>query len=147
MGNNNIENKPHTNRTKRYKVFHIVGHVMVGVIFAVVFALAFAILVKFIWNSVMPQLFNFKTITFWQAFGIIILAKLLFGGFGSRSHDQWKKNGTSRNWHKPWHPTEDENMPPRWFDRDWKSYRKFWQDEGKSAFENYMNGIEKERNT
>ena len=41
----------------------------------------------------------------------------------------------------------DEKQPPRKNDRNWKTYAKFWQEEGKTAFEAYMDSIEKEQNT
>ncbi len=33
------------------------------------------------WNWLMPAIFGLGVITFWQALGIIILSKILFGGF------------------------------------------------------------------
>jgi hypothetical protein len=35
-----------------------------------------------LWNWLLPPLFGFKAITFWQAVGILALCRLLFGGFG-----------------------------------------------------------------
>jgi len=37
--------------------------------------------VKGLWNALMPVLFGLHTLTFWQALGLLLLAKLLFGGF------------------------------------------------------------------
>jgi Ca2+/H+ antiporter, TMEM165/GDT1 family len=34
-----------------------------------------------LWNWLMPGLFGLHVITFWQAIGILILGKLIFGGF------------------------------------------------------------------
>lgn len=44
----------------------------------------------FLWNTIIPEVLGFKTITFWQALGLFILTRLLFGGhFGAfrRRHD------------------------------------------------------------
>jgi Ca2+/H+ antiporter, TMEM165/GDT1 family len=38
-----------------------------------------------LWNTLMPQLFGLHAITFWQALGLLVLAKLLFGGFHRHS--------------------------------------------------------------
>jgi hypothetical protein len=38
-----------------------------------------------LWNALMPQLFGLRAITFWQALGLLLLAKLLFGGFHRHS--------------------------------------------------------------
>ena len=35
---------------------------------------------KWLWNITMPQVFNLKVITYWQALRILIIAGVLFGG-------------------------------------------------------------------
>ncbi|HWY55121.1 MAG TPA: hypothetical protein VNZ03_11700 [Terriglobales bacterium] len=54
-----------------------------------------------LWNWLMPALFGLKLIGYWQAMGLIVLSKILFGGFrgvggrgGYRRHDmgeRWKQ--------------------------------------------------------
>jgi hypothetical protein len=54
-----------------------------------------------LWNGLIPQLFNGPVVTYWQAFGLLILAKILtWGGWrGRRSggccnhgrHGYWKQ--------------------------------------------------------
>src|SRR5437773_6029696 len=43
-----------------------------------------------LWNWLLPPLFGWRQITFWQAVGILALCRILFGGLGfhdrSRSH-------------------------------------------------------------
>jgi len=34
-----------------------------------------------LWNALMPAIFGAKAVTFWQALGLLVLSKLLFGGF------------------------------------------------------------------
>ncbi|MDQ2843286.1 MAG: hypothetical protein M3Y72_20065 [Acidobacteriota bacterium] len=34
-----------------------------------------------LWNVLMPGIFNVRTISFWQALGLLLLSKILFGGF------------------------------------------------------------------
>ena len=46
--------------------------------------LVFGYLVMSLWNWLMPALFGLRTISFWQAFGLLILSKILFGGFHRR---------------------------------------------------------------
>ena len=47
-------------------------------------------LVQHLWNGLLPSLFGFRQITFWQALGILLLCRILFGGLGlhgsGRSH-------------------------------------------------------------
>ncbi len=45
-----------------------------------------------LWNALLPAIFNFSVITFWQALGLLVLARLLFGGW----HRPWRNN-----WHRP----------------------------------------------
>jgi hypothetical protein len=40
-------------------------------------------LVMHLWNWLLPPLFGWRQITFWQAIGILALCRILFGGFGS----------------------------------------------------------------
>lgn len=37
-----------------------------------------------LWNWLLPQLFGWPAITFWQALGLLALCRILFGGFGFR---------------------------------------------------------------
>ena len=128
------------------KTWRIVGPVFVGLVFAVVFALVFGLLVKLIWNSLIPGIFNLKEITYWQAFGIIILAKLLFGGFGLR-HPERREKSAKFFPHRPWAgDISDDKAPPRENDTNWNTYTKFWNEEGRAAFQAYMEKLDKERN-
>jgi hypothetical protein len=51
-----------------------------------------------LWNWLMPALFGWHLITFWQAVGILVLSKILFGGFhgrhGRRMH--WRHRMSER---------------------------------------------------
>ena len=49
------------------------------------FALFIAVgggIVMQLWNWLAPALFGIKQITFWQALGLLLLCRILFGGFG-----------------------------------------------------------------
>ena len=35
-----------------------------------------------LWNWLLPPLFAWHTITFWQALGLLVLCRILFGGLG-----------------------------------------------------------------
>lgn len=39
-------------------------------------------IVRLLWNGLLPPLFGLPEITFWQALGILVLSRILFGGFG-----------------------------------------------------------------
>jgi hypothetical protein len=42
-------------------------------------------IVQVLWNWLLPSLFGWRTITFWQALGLLVLCRILFGGHGLRS--------------------------------------------------------------
>jgi hypothetical protein len=39
-------------------------------------------IVMHLWNWLLPSLFGWHVITFWQGLGILALSRILFGGFG-----------------------------------------------------------------
>ena len=55
-----------------------------GLKFAAIAIVAFTVfgfVVTHLWNYLMPGLFGLRAITFWQAVGLMVLGRLLFGGF------------------------------------------------------------------
>ena len=38
--------------------------------------------VQWLWNGLLPGLFGWPQIGFWQALGLLVLCRILFGGFG-----------------------------------------------------------------
>lgn len=57
----------------------IVGVVVVALLVVVGLDFLLAIPIMYLWNWLMPKLFNLTTITYWQAWGLSLLASLLFG--------------------------------------------------------------------
>ena len=39
--------------------------------------------VMHLWNWLLPTLFAWRAITFWQALGLLVLCRILFGGLGA----------------------------------------------------------------
>lgn len=37
--------------------------------------------VMWLWNALLPEIIGVKSVTYWQAMGILVLSKILFGGF------------------------------------------------------------------
>ena len=66
----------------------------------------FGFITMHLWNSLMPVIFHLPEITFWQTVGLMILSRLIIGGFGG--HGRGHGNGHCRsNMHEKW-----ENMTP-----------------------------------
>ena len=55
------------------------------ILFAIVAALALGFIVMHLWNWLMPPVFGLRIIGFWQALGLLLLSKILFGGFPWRT--------------------------------------------------------------
>ena len=43
--------------------------------------LVFGVVVMLLWNALMPDIFRLPPINYWQALGLLVLAKILFSGF------------------------------------------------------------------
>ena len=48
-------------------------------------------LVLHLWNWLLPPLFGWRQITFWQALGMLALCRILFGGFGGRGFSRSRR--------------------------------------------------------
>ncbi len=46
----------------------------------------FGLFVMLLWNWLMPEIFGFKQLDYWQAWGLLILCTILFKGFGSSNN-------------------------------------------------------------
>jgi hypothetical protein len=54
-----------------------------------------------LWNWLAPALFGWRQINFWQALGLLVLSRILFGGWGGhgRGHDRGKwRRGRDERW-------------------------------------------------
>ncbi|HCL06093.1 MAG TPA: hypothetical protein DHW64_09070 [Chitinophagaceae bacterium] len=50
--------------------------------------------VMLLWNGVLTEVVQVATVTYWQALGLLILSKILFGGFRGKGGDykkRWKE--------------------------------------------------------
>jgi len=75
----------------------------------------FGFLTMTLWNALLPTILHLPLITFWQALGLLILARLLFGGHcWSRGghHSHWK-NHMKEKWEKMT-PEEREQFRHKW---------------------------------
>ena len=80
----------------------------------------FGNVVMLLWNCILPTVLGVKTITFWQALGILVLSKILFGGFkgGNRrpeSHHKYNQDSLNRWMHMS--REEREKMRAEWKER------------------------------
>lgn len=95
-------------------------------IFIPIAAAAFVALTGFVvmslWNYLIPAIFHLGTITFWQAVGIFVLCKILFG-FGGKGHRGGMRGGAPWMRHrmeerfKNMSPEEKEQFKDKWKQR------------------------------
>ena len=56
--------------------------------------------VMHLWNWLLPTLFGWRLITFWQAVGLLALCRILFGGLGGHGHhgSRFRGRHMGRRW-------------------------------------------------
>ncbi|MDR3271926.1 MAG: hypothetical protein LBT29_00385 [Flavobacteriaceae bacterium] len=79
-------------------------HIVKFVCGAIVAIAIFSALVMLLWNALLPSIFGLAHISFWQALGLLVLARLFFSGFGG-GHGRkfaggFEKNHLREKWRK-----------------------------------------------
>jgi hypothetical protein len=129
---NNNDQKQACGRLTERKVTRIVGAVVSGLVLACVIAFVFGFLVKWLWGATLTPLLGVPRLTYWQAVGLIILAKILFGGIGHHH------KSADHPFRRPrFHEFPGKNMDFFNFHHR-KDFRQYWEKEGKKAFEEYL---------
>jgi Ca2+/H+ antiporter, TMEM165/GDT1 family len=98
-------------------------------LFGTIAVLVFGFVVMGLWNNILVAVTGVKAITFLQALGILLLSKILFGGFGGgkswRGSPAWKEKMNQR-WDKM-SPEERDKFKAEWKNRcggRWGSFNK-----------------------
>ena len=70
---------------------HWMGRGLRFLLFAAAAVAVVGLVVMALWNRLLPDLFGWRSISFGQALGLLILTRLLFGGFrgGPGRHLRW----------------------------------------------------------
>lgn len=78
--------------------------------------------VMMLWNNVLAEVATVKIITYWQALGLLLLSKILFGGFNKwgGKHKRWS-NEMKDKWHNM---SADEKEK---FKEEWRSKCNTWK--------------------
>lgn|SRR5690606_31968044 len=75
------------------------------VIGLVLFVAVGGFVVRGLWNWLLPELFGWPLITFWQGLGLLALSRILFGGIGGPGGRGRGRKGKGKRWGKgPWGP-------------------------------------------
>jgi hypothetical protein len=121
-------------RSTATKVLRIARWVAIGIAAAavviLVFGVVFGLLVQWLWNTVVTDVFGVQQITYWQALGLAVLARLLVGVFETNARfpgRDCRSRGSAEALAQPAPP------PPCQAD-----YERYWQEEGRAAFAAYI---------
>lgn len=82
--------------------------------------------VMWLWNHVLVEVVPVRSISFWQAAGLMVLSRLLFGNFPNRGN-RWgdaSRFGSQANgaaWKAKWHQMSDEEKAR--FREQWRKRR------------------------
>lgn len=110
----------HRNASKpgRSRFYLVTVHIVFGLLLAATLALVFGYVVMLLWNSLIPDIFALPAITYWQSVGLLLLARILVGGFG---HGKGK------------HSRHERREGPQ----AWKEYDEWWKEVGERSFRQY----------
>ncbi|MEA3265602.1 MAG: hypothetical protein U9P42_01485 [Candidatus Fermentibacteria bacterium] len=145
--------------TPAAKVFKVMGFIILGVIGVTALAVLFGLIVMWLWNALMPTIFNLPVIGYWQAVGLVVLAHIFFGSHSSFSnrgsrrekiskkekgaHIHVESNGRSVSYHNDFDSSGDEgnamHTDKNGNERHYDSFREFWNDYGREAFDKWLN--------
>jgi hypothetical protein len=110
--------------------------IILAIIGFTAFAFLFGAIVMWLWNWLMPVIFHLGVITYWQAVGLAILGRLLFGGFHHGHHHP------GRHRFGPWRHRQymNNNKDCRDYSNatKWSYYEQYWNEEGEKAFNEYI---------
>lgn len=76
--------------------------------------------IQCLWNGILPEIMNVSTITYWQALGLFVLSRILFGGFGGgKGCNRGNRNERARFKEKFMNMTDGEKatFKQRWKER------------------------------
>jgi hypothetical protein len=82
-----------------------------------IFVLIFGGIVMWLWNWLLPPLFGLPQLSVWQAFGLLALCRILFGGIsggggGGGSHSRHMTPGERERIRRRMCRTPKEDQPP-----------------------------------
>lgn len=93
--------------------------------FAILFVGLAGLAVMALWNALLPAILGVTTISFWQALGLLLLSRILFGGprgygfgrrgFGGPNRAEWKRKMAQR-WQRMT-PEQREQLKQQWRNR------------------------------
>jgi hypothetical protein len=78
--------------------------IAIGIAFFIAFVLFIFLggfVVQWLWNWLLPDIFGLRAITLWEALGLLLLSRIMFGGFGRGGGSHGPSRGRREWWKKP----------------------------------------------
>lgn len=103
--------------------YYWVGKGAKMIVLAAIALAVFGLVVMALWNWLMPAIFGLTTITYWQAWGLLILSWILLGGFRGPAYRRrhWRRRMAER-WAR---------MSPEEREKFREDMRGYWHHHGK----------------
>lgn len=100
--------------------------VLMVLLFGTAAIFLFGFIVMSLWNAILPAVLHVGVISFWQALGILLLCKILFGGFhGGRGRGPRGWGGPMKgNMREKWMNMSDQEREQ--FKQQWKNRCAGW---------------------
>ena len=95
---------------KKKKFFLFIPVLVIGAI------LLFGWIVMQLWNAILPSAIHAGELSYWQAVGLLLLSRILFGGFGGRRFGGHGFRGGM--WKEKWMSMSDEEKTR--FREEWR---------------------------
>jgi hypothetical protein len=87
----------------RRRIFFLAPFLLLGFLGLIAFG---GFIVQQLWNWLVPPVFGWSVLTFWQALGLLALCRILFGGLSM--HGGRGPRHRRRGFRRRWRPTPEE---------------------------------------
>lgn len=95
-------------------------HIAGGIVIGAALVLLFGYIVMGLWNSILPDLLSVRHINYWQSVGLLLLARILVGGFHGKGSPEHARTLCR------WEPRE--------------RYERWWSEVGEKSYQDFVNG-------
>ncbi|MEI7491154.1 MAG: hypothetical protein WCK92_07145 [Bacteroidota bacterium] len=109
------------------------GWIVLGVLGFTALLFLFAAAIMWLWNGLMPVIFHLGVITYWQAIGLAVLARLLFGNMHHGARHGGRRQRFGPWWHRGGMHGGSNDPGMRW-----SYYEQYWNEEGERSFNDYV---------
>ena len=97
---------------------NLIWMIPLGIVGMAVFIWIGGEVVMRLWNWLLPALFGWRTVTFWQAVGLLALCRILFGGLGGHGGH---RSGSRQKIRDRW-----EGMTPEEREKWREAFQRHW---------------------